>query len=85
MGLPETLCTLFRVSAIVNVVGVVVISKGYTDIEALERQQPSVFSFASLLLIQCWGAAYALIAPNFMQNAGMCWIFFVEKVRCMQA
>ena len=48
---------LYRLSAAVNVFGVLVVNKCYTNAELAQRA-PTLFSQESQFLIQLWGAAY---------------------------
>lgn len=68
-------------SAFVNVFGMLVATRGYTTAHLLEEQQPSVFSFPSVLLVQLWGLAFLATASRFEHNAIMCATFVAEKVR----
>lgn len=76
----DTVRALFKLSAFVNVVGMVVMTKGYTDVASLMAPQPTVFSLPSCLLVQVWGLAFYAVADTFEFNRGMCLVFTAEKV-----
>ena len=69
----------YRISAIANVLGVLIFSQLLTNTGPAEVQ-PEVFSTPSLVLIMTWGLAYWVAAKAQATYAGLGLVFGLEKL-----
>ena len=69
----------YRISAVANVLGVLLFSQFLTN-PGPAKVQPEVFSTPSLLLIMTWGLAYWATAKAQATHAGIGLVFGIEKL-----
>ena len=69
----------YRISAVANVLGVLIFSQLLTNTRPAEVQ-PEVFSTPSLVLIMTWGLAYWATARAQATHAGIGLVFGLEKL-----
>lgn len=68
----------FLAAGLVNIVGVLVFSLGFTNAR-LSDEYPEVFSRFGLLAIMLWGAAYLAVARSSERVRWLVAVFAVEK------
>lgn len=71
--------TGFVVSGLINVVGVLVFSKGFTS-EVLSRYDPVVMSDFGLVGIMLWGLAYLAVSRSYARVPWVVGVFALEKL-----
>ncbi len=69
----------FQLAAAINVLGVLLFSKGFTN-AYLSELDPHVFSRFGLLVIIVWGLAYLATAGCYRQAKWIVAVFAVEKL-----
>lgn len=66
-------------AGLVNVIGILLISKAFTN-DVLTQADPIVFSKFGCLMIMVWGLAYISMANNFQKAPMILLVFALEKV-----
>jgi hypothetical protein len=69
----------FQLAAFVNIVGVLVFSKGFSNATLVSRS-PIVFSRFGLLSIVLWGLAYLAVAQDHERVPRLVAVFAIEKL-----
>ncbi len=69
----------FVVAGLVNIVGVLVVSKVFTSDQAYLLDE-YVFSWLGLVSIMLWGAAYIAVSRRYQHVPALLPVFFVEKL-----
>jgi hypothetical protein len=69
---------IFLIGGAVNIVGVLVFSKLFTNV-LLNQIEPGVFSNEGLVLIMVWGLAYISLANYYHQAPWVAGVFAIEK------
>ena len=69
----------FQLAAFVNVAGVLLFSKGFTNATLVSRS-PIVFSRFGLLSIALWGLAYLAVARDHARVPRLVAVFAIEKL-----
>ncbi|MCZ6508886.1 MAG: hypothetical protein O7A04_12685 [Acidobacteria bacterium] len=70
---------IFVAAGLVNIVGVLVVSKAFTS-DYAPRLDPDVFSWLGLVSIMLWGAAYIAVSRHYQNVPALLAVFFVEKL-----
>lgn len=68
----------FWLAGFVNIFGIVLFSKGFSN-ETIAQVDPIVMGNFGLLMIMLWGAAYLSIAQHWQKLPLMCLVFALEK------
>ena len=79
MNDPRWIRTGFVVGGLINVVGVLVFSKGFTS-EVLSQYDPVVMSNFGLVCIMLWGLAYLAVSRQYEQVRWLVGVFTLEKL-----
>jgi hypothetical protein len=69
----------FRLAGLVNVVGILVVSRGFTNATLVSRS-PIVFSRFGLVCILLWGLAYLAVAREHARVPLLVAVFALEKL-----
>ncbi len=69
----------FLLAAAYNIVGILTISKVFTNPKMAELD-PAVFSWLGILAIILWGMAYGAVAKSYQSVPTLILVFFVEKM-----
>lgn len=77
-GPPEGLRRGFVLAAVLNLVGVPVLTHGFTN-GTLAAVDPEAFSATATMLIVCWGVAYYGASRVFHRAPWLCLAFAAEK------
>lgn len=71
--------SLFVMSGLMNILGMLVVSKGFSN-TLLYDEYPEVFGLEGCLCIMLWGLAYIAVAPRFTLMPALCLVFALEKL-----
>ncbi len=75
----STISKVFVLAGLVNIVGTLVFSTGFTN-DYLTELYPAVFSWLGLIAIMLWGAAYIAVAKSHRQVPALVGVFVAEKL-----
>jgi len=70
---------LFVVAGLANVLGVLLLSKGFTN-QVMMDTQPEVMGYFGLIAIVLWGFAYIAVSKNYAAVPWLIAVFIVEKL-----
>lgn len=69
----------FISAGVANILGVLWLSKGATDID-LSANVPTLFHGWGMLCVVLWGLAYIAVARQYASVRGLIWVFALEKL-----
>ena len=69
----------FIASGIMNTIGVLIFTKGFTN-DAIPETDPVVMSYFGLLMIMVWGLAFIAVAKSFDKVIWLVGVFVLEKL-----
>jgi hypothetical protein len=74
----KAITLLFYLSGIANIVGMAVVSRGFTS-TVFFKEYPEVFSMQGCIGVMLWGLAYMAVASSFQRLPSLCLVFALEK------
>ncbi|WP_298328455.1 hypothetical protein [uncultured Dokdonia sp.] len=75
----KTISKLFVMAGLSNVLGVLLLSKGFTN-QVMMDAQPEVMGYFGLIAIVLWGLAYITVAKSYAAVPWLIAVFAVEKL-----
>ena len=75
----KTISKLFVMAGLSNVLGVLLLSKGFTN-QVMMDAQPEVMGYFGLIAIVLWGLAYIAVSKNYEAVPWLIAVFVVEKL-----
>ncbi|WP_405223337.1 hypothetical protein [Dokdonia sp. Asnod1-B02] len=74
-----TISRLFVIAGLSNVLGVLLLSRGFTN-QVMMDTQPEVMGYFGLIAIILWGLAYIAVAKSYAAAPWLIAVFAVEKL-----
>ncbi len=75
----KTISKLFVIAGLSNVLGVLLLSRGFTN-QVMMDTQPEVMGYFGLIAIVLWGLAYIAVAKSYAAVPWLIAVFAVEKL-----
>ena len=75
----KTISRLFVIAGLSNVLGVLLLSRGFTN-QVMMDTQPEVMGYFGLIAIVLWGLAYIAVAKSYAAVPWLIAVFAVEKL-----
>ncbi|AWH72934.1 hypothetical protein DCS32_01775 [Dokdonia sp. Dokd-P16] len=75
----KTISKLFVVAGLSNVLGVLLLSKGFTN-QVMMDTQPEVMGYFGLIGIVLWGFAYIAVSKSYASVPWLIAVFTIEKL-----
>lgn len=79
MNIQRLILLGFLAGGLVNILGVLIFSAGFTS-DGLARLQPALFSDFGLVAIMLWGLAYIAVSRSYVAVPWLVAVFAVEKL-----
>ncbi|MDF1660985.1 MAG: hypothetical protein P1V97_04405 [Planctomycetota bacterium] len=80
METPRWVTKGFVLSGIMNIVGVLLATHGFTAHEDVMKWDPGAFSLLGLVCIPIWGLTYIAVAKHVAKLPNIALVFFIEKL-----
>jgi len=75
----STITKGFIASGIMNTIGVLIFTKGFTN-DVIPQTDPVVMSYFGLLMIMVWGCAFLAVSKSFDKVRWLVGVFVLEKL-----